>query len=84
MHKDIDPVGLKKVEDLRRALHRHNYRYYVLNDPEISDSEYDRMMQTLLELETAYPNLASLDSPKCRVGAPFVYFLMQLKISFLC
>lgn len=70
MPQDLDPVGLKKVEDLRRALHRHNYRYYVLNDPEISDSEYDRMMQTLLELETAYPNLASPDSPTCRVGAP--------------
>ena len=61
---------MKKVEELRIALHRHNYRYYVLNDPEISDAEYDRAMQALIELETAYPDLASPDSPTCRVGAP--------------
>jgi len=61
---------LKKVEELRIALHRHNYRYYVLNDPEISDAEYDRAMQALIELETAHPDLASPDSPTCRVGAP--------------
>jgi DNA ligase (NAD+) len=66
----MDPIVLKKVEELRRALHRHNYRYYVLDDPEISDAEYDRMMQTLLELEAVYPDLASPDSPTCRVGAP--------------
>ncbi len=66
----MDPEVLKKVEDLRIALHRHNYRYYVLNDPEISDAEYDRAMQALIELETAYPDLASPNSPTCRVGAP--------------
>lgn len=70
MPVDIDPAVLKKVEDLRMALHRHNYRYYVLNDPEISDAEYDRTMQALIELEAAYPDLASPDSPTCRVGAP--------------
>lgn len=70
MAKDIEPAVLKKVEELRIALHRHNYRYYVLNDPEISDAEYDRAMQALIELETAYPELASPDSPTCRVGAP--------------
>lgn len=61
---------IKKVEDLRKALHRHNYRYYVLDDPEISDSEYDRMMQELIKLETDYPDLSSPDSPTLRVGAP--------------
>jgi DNA ligase (NAD+) len=66
----IDPAVLKKVEELRIALHRHNYRYYVLNDPEISDAEYDRAMQELIKLETAHPDLASPDSPTCRVGAP--------------
>lgn len=70
MQKPIDPALKKKVEDLRQALHRHNYRYYVLDDPEISDSEYDRMMQALVELETAYPDLLSPDSPTLRVGAP--------------
>ena len=69
MQKNIDPVVIKKVGDLRRALHRHNYLYYVLDDPEISDSEYDRMMQALIELETQYPYLSSPDSPTLRVGA---------------
>ena len=70
MQKHIDPSVIKKVEDLRKALHRHNYLYYVMDDPEISDSEYDRMMQMLIELETAYPDLSSHDSPTLRVGAP--------------
>lgn len=70
MQKDIDPAIVKKVEDLRQTLHRHNYLYYVMDDPEISDAEYDRMMQTLIELESAYPDLASDDSPTLRVGAP--------------
>ncbi len=70
MQKHVNPAIIKKVEDLRQALHRHNYRYYVLDDPEISDSEYDRIMQELLELEAAYPDLSSPDSPTLRVGAP--------------
>jgi len=65
----MDPEILNKAENLRQALHRHNYRYYVLDDPEISDAEYDRMMQELVALETAYPELASPDSPSARVGA---------------
>jgi len=68
--ENIDPAVIRKVDDLRQALHRHNYRYYVLDDPEISDSEYDRMMQELIRLETDYPELSSLDSPTLRVGAP--------------
>ncbi|MEJ2658811.1 MAG: NAD-dependent DNA ligase LigA [Desulfobacterales bacterium] len=60
----------RRIEELRQALHRHNYRYYVLDDPEISDSEYDRMMQELITLETDYPELSSPDSPSLRVGAP--------------
>ena len=70
MRERIDPSVIKKIEDLRKALHRHNYRYYVLDDPEISDSEYDRMMQELIRLETEYPDLSSPDSPTLRVGAP--------------
>jgi len=68
--ENIDPAVIRKVDDLREALHRHNYRYYVLDDPEISDSEYDRMMQELTRLETDYPELSSPDSPTLRVGAP--------------
>jgi len=69
MQRNIDPAVIKKVADLRRALHRHNYLYYVLDDPEISDSEYDRMMQALIEMEIQYPDLSSPDSPTLRVGA---------------
>ena len=70
MQKNIDPEVIKSVTQLREALHRHSYRYYVLDDPEISDSEYDRMMQELIRLETNYPDLSSPDSPTLRVGAP--------------
>ncbi len=64
----IDPLIIKRVEELRQALHRHNYRYYVLDDPEVSDAEYDRMMQELLKLETDFPDLIRPDSPTLRIG----------------
>jgi len=60
----------KKVNRLRRELHRHNYRYYALDDPEISDSAYDRLMRELIALEKAWPVLKDPDSPSTRVGAP--------------
>jgi DNA ligase (NAD+) len=66
----IDHLTIERVKELRQALHRHNYRYYVLDDPEISDAEYDRMMQELLKLEGDFPDLMSPDSPTLRVGAP--------------
>ncbi len=66
----IDPSIIERVKELRQALHRHNYRYYVLDDPEISDAEYDRMMQELVGLEEEFPDLMSPDSPTLRVGAP--------------
>ncbi len=59
-----------EIEDLREAIRYHNYRYYVLDDPEIPDAEYDRMMRRLLELESLYPELVTPDSPSQRVGAP--------------
>ena len=69
MPQNLNPQIIQKVDDLRKALHRHNYRYYVLDDPEISDAEYDRMMQELKLLEEDHPQLASPDSPTARVGA---------------
>jgi DNA ligase (NAD+) len=57
------------VENLRRKIHYHNYRYYVLNEPEISDAEYDRLFKALEELEREYPELVTPDSPTQRVGA---------------
>ncbi len=54
---------------LRQLLEYHNFRYYVLDDPEISDFEYDRLLRELQQLEAAHPTLQSADSPTQRVGA---------------
>lgn len=70
MSEDVSPQIIAKIQDLRAALHRHNYRYYVLDDPEISDAEYDRLLQELIRLEEKYPQLKRPDSPTVRVGAP--------------
>ncbi len=60
----------KEAEYLQRELTRHSYRYHVLDDPEISDGEYDRMMARLLVIEEKYPYLSRPDSPTKRVGGP--------------
>jgi len=57
------------IEDLRKKIHYHNYRYYVLDAPEISDAEYDRLFKELEEFESKYPELVTSDSPTQRVGA---------------
>lgn len=67
---DVPDQIASRAETLRKALHYHNHRYHVLDDPQISDAEFDRMMQELLALEEAYPNLADPSSPTVRVGAP--------------
>lgn len=54
---------------LRQELERHNYLYYVLEKPEVSDSEWDRMFRELVDLESAHPDLKTPDSPTQRVGA---------------
>ncbi|HEB95089.1 MAG TPA: NAD-dependent DNA ligase LigA [Sedimenticola thiotaurini] len=59
----------KRVEWLRREIDRHNYQYYVLDDPLIPDSEYDRLMRELQQLEQRYPELIVPESPTQRVGA---------------
>jgi DNA ligase (NAD+) len=58
----------EEIEDLREKLHHHEYLYYVLDQPEITDAEYDRMMRRLQELEAAHPDLVTPDSPTQRVG----------------
>src|SRR5258705_2031419 len=63
------PASVKKeIEGLREKLRYHEYRYYVLDDPEISDAAYDRMMNRLKELEAAHPELMTPDSLTVRVG----------------
>ncbi len=59
----------KKVIELREKINYHNYRYYVLDDPEINDEEYDRLFRELKKIEEKYPELITPDSPTQRVGA---------------
>ena len=58
-----------RAADLRRQIEHHNYRYYVLDDPEVADAEYDRLMRELEELESRYPDIVTPESPTQRVGA---------------
>jgi len=66
----MDAGSKKRAEELRRLIEYHNYRYYVLDSPEISDAEYDELFDELVKLETEYPELRTPDSPTQRVGAP--------------
>jgi len=66
----VSPGEVKaKIEKLRAEINRHNYRYYVLDSPEISDAEYDNLMRELKRLEEEYPCFLTPDSPTQRVGA---------------
>ena len=60
----------KEILDLRQEIEKHNYHYYVLDDPLVSDAEYDRLFRRLVELEKKHPEFASADSPTQKVGAP--------------
>jgi DNA ligase (NAD+) len=62
--KDLE----KKIESLREKIRHHEYLYYVVDNPEITDSEFDRLMQQLKDLEAARPELITADSPTQRVG----------------
>src|SRR5664279_3484483 len=57
-----------EVEDLRRRINHANYLYYVKDQPDIADDEYDRLMRRLQEIEAKYPQLVTPDSPTQRVG----------------
>lgn len=70
MPNDPPPDIRTRADALRRTLNHHNHRYYVLDDPEISDAEYDRLFRELQSLEAQWPQLAAPDSPTLRVGAP--------------
>jgi DNA ligase (NAD+) len=59
----------QRVGELRKLLDYHNHRYYVLDDPEVSDAEYDALLNELRELEAGHPELLTPDSPTQRVGA---------------
>ncbi|UCB52954.1 MAG: NAD-dependent DNA ligase LigA, partial [Candidatus Zixiibacteriota bacterium] len=65
-----DKKKLQKIKSLREQINYHNHLYYVLDSPEISDAEYDRLFDQLMDLEKKYPELVTPDSPTQRVGAP--------------
>ncbi|HZH97705.1 MAG TPA: NAD-dependent DNA ligase LigA [Fimbriimonadaceae bacterium] len=60
----------ERAAELRDAVERHNYLYYVLDSPEVSDSEYDRLFRELQDIEQQHPDLRTPDSPTQRIGAP--------------
>lgn len=64
----MPPSPRKRIEELRDQIQYHEHRYYVLDDPEISDAEYDRLMNELKALEAEHPDLVTPDSPTQRVG----------------
>lgn len=57
-----------RADELRNKIYYHNHRYYVLDEPEISDAEYDAILRELVEIETLHPELVTADSPTQRVG----------------
>ena len=59
----------QRIADLRQQINYHNNRYHVLDSPEISDAEYDALVQELKKIEEAHPELITPDSPTQRVGA---------------
>jgi len=66
---------MTEIEKLRQQINEHNYRYYTLSEPTVSDEEYDRLFRQLQDLEKKYPELISTDSPTQRVGvAPLTEF----------
>lgn len=71
----VEKAALARAHELRTELERHNYQYYVLDQPLVSDAEYDRLFRELQQLESEYPELAAPDSPTQRVGgAPLPQF----------
>ena len=65
----VDISVSQRVAELRKEINHHNHRYYVLDDPVISDAQYDSLMQELHRLEEEHPELVVPDSPTQRVGA---------------
>ena len=70
MTKSPKSQAAERAADLRRLLEYHDHRYYVLDEPEIGDDEYDALLGELRDLESAHPELQTPDSPTQRVGAP--------------
>ncbi|MCI0679053.1 MAG: NAD-dependent DNA ligase LigA [Actinobacteria bacterium] len=63
-------MSAERIEDLRAQIRDHSYRYYILDDPVVSDAQFDALVKELRELEEAHPELITPDSPTQRIGAP--------------
>ncbi|WP_371362277.1 DNA ligase [Sporomusa rhizae] len=61
-------AAAQEIAELRKMINYHSHRYYVLDDPELTDSEFDKLLRQLIAIETAYPSLITPDSPSQRVG----------------
>ena len=68
----IDKKIKKRIEQLRKEINYHNYRYYVIDDPVINDTEYDMLLKELIDLEKKYPELITPDSPTQRIGEELI------------
>ena len=72
----------KEIEELREEIRKHNYQYYVLDQPLVSDYEYDQLMRRLIKFEQDYPRFVTPDSPTQRVGAkPLEQFMTAQHLS---
>lgn len=65
-------MSVDRIHQLRQELHRHNYNYYVKNEPEISDRDFDMLMKELEELERIHPEEYDPNSPTQRVGSDII------------
>ena len=75
---------IERIDQLREELHRHNYNYYVLNAPEISDQEFDFLMRELQDLEAKHPEHRDENSPTMRVGSDINKNLLKWYTNILC
>ncbi len=75
----METTEQQRIEQLRRELHDHNYRYYVLNQPSISDYDFDMLMHELQDLEARHPELYDANSPTQRVGSDISAEFRQVK-----
>ncbi|MEG1546383.1 MAG: hypothetical protein RR371_03945, partial [Bacteroides sp.] len=62
-------IAKERIDQLRKELHQHNYNYYVLNAPQISDKEFDDSLRELQDLEKEHPEYKDDNSPTMRVGS---------------
>ena len=76
---NIPETVQKRVEALHKTLHYHNHRYYVLDDPELPDAEYDKLLRELQIIEEEYPETLTIESPTQRVGAQPLSEFTQVK-----